>query len=282
MSSTWADYPFPLISTPAAHSGYTDRFIRSASKMALTHNIIIRGMNSIYLQSPFVTPATAASFIMYCKCWSEFIHNHHECEEYAYFPLIEKMTGTEGLSDTNIDQHEAFMGGLKKFDKYLASVTASTFSGQTVIEILDTFAATMQIHLTDEVVWILSLAKYPDLDLAAIDVRHGGYVKAHSSKTRLLPFFLSNHDLTYEDGIHRWWPTNSPLRDFFLRYVCSWVHRGAWEFSSCTLGGRPKQLKGVRYCRLGEVLDSGNTVEMGPTRPEKAVIRPPSKESKTN
>ena len=62
----WADYPFPLISTPAVEEGvrsvcsssssssicsrgwtdrqqYTDQFVKSASKMALVHNIIIRG-----------------------------------------------------------------------------------------------------------------------------------------------------------------------------------------------------------------------------------------------
>lgn len=210
--------------------------------MALAHNIIIRGMNSIYLQSEYIKIDHAHDFLTYCQCWSEFVHNHHICEEVAYFPIIEKATGMVGVADTNVDQHEAFMGGLHEFDDYVYGVHPWQFSGARIVEILDTFAAKLQMHLTDEIVWILSLAQYPNLDLAGIDAQHGLFVKARSSLTRLLPFFMTNHDITYENSIHRWWPTNTPLRDFFLRYICTLVHRSAWQYSSCTFSGKPKNL----------------------------------------
>ncbi|KAH0606447.1 uncharacterized protein H6S33_004108 [Morchella sextelata] len=279
MDSTWADYPFPLISTPACDIGYTNQFIKSASKMALTHNIIIRGMNSIYLQCMHITPYNAADFITYCQCWAEFIHNHHDCEEAAYFPLIEKAVGTEGMAEENIEQHEAFMGGLNDLDAYLRRVDPYSFSGSVVLQILETFAAKLQMHLTDEIVWIQSLAtNYPTLNLAEIDMRHGAYVGSRSTRTRVLPFFLTNHDKTYEGGIHSWWPTGNKIRDWWLRYVCTLVYSGAWQFSSCSKGGKPKRLEGIRRGGLveeapqergevGEVME----MNMAPKRPEASI-----------
>lgn len=74
--------------------------------MALTHNILIRGMNAMYLQCEYITPSTASDFMTFCQCWSEMLHNHHECEEMAYFPVIEKAVGEVGLSESNLDEHE--------------------------------------------------------------------------------------------------------------------------------------------------------------------------------
>lgn len=170
------------------------------------------------------------------------------------------------------------MPGLRKFDAYVYSSTPFTFSGQRLYEILDSFASALQMHLVDEIVWILSLNKYEGLDLAAIDVQHGLYVKAHSSKLRLLPYFLTNHDLTYEGGIHSWWPTGNRLRDFFLRYFCTQWHRGAWKYSACSLAGKPRRLQGIKWDKLGEVTVETAMVEMSsqepvngpPQRPDKA------------
>lgn len=176
------------------------------------------------------------------------------------------------MADENVEQHEAFMEGLHEFDRYLCKATPMTFSGATVLQILDSFAAKLQIHLTDEIVWIQSLAQsYPELDLAAIDACHGQYVKSRSTKTRILPFFLTNHDKTYENGIHAWWPTGNALRDLFLRYICTLVHSGAWRYSSCSRGGRPKRLEGIRRSRVERDLEGGNAVEMAPKRPETSV-----------
>ncbi|KAI5854466.1 hypothetical protein BZA05DRAFT_394321 [Tricharina praecox] len=273
----WADYPFPLISTPAVDRGYTDQFVKSSSKMALTHNVLIRGMNAMYLQCEYVTPDTTYDFLTFCQCWSEMLHNHHECEEMAYFPVIEKAVGVEGLAESNLDEHEAFMPGLRKFDDYVYNATPYNFSGQKLYQILDSFAAALQMHLTDEIVWILSLSKYKHLDLAAIDVQHGMYVKAHSSRLRLLPYLLTNHDLTYEGGIHSWWPTGNRARDMFLRYICTLWNRGAWKYSACSLGGKPRRLQGIKWDKLDDVTVETAMVELdieiGPKPPDKAYTR---------
>ena len=53
--------------------------------MALSHNVFIRGLNSIYLQAPHVQPSDVPDFIEYSKCWVEVLNNHHEMEETGVF-----------------------------------------------------------------------------------------------------------------------------------------------------------------------------------------------------
>jgi len=170
------------------------------------------------------------------------------------------------------------MPGLRRFDDYVYNATPHTFSGAALYAILDSFAAALQIHLTDEIVWIQSLSKYAHLDLAAIDAQHGRYVKAHSSRLRLLPYLLTNHDRTYEGGIHAWWPISNRVRDLFLRYVCTLWNRGAWKYSACSLAGKPRRLHGIRWERLdGDLTAETALVELdleaGPKPPERAHTR---------
>ena len=239
--------------------------------MALVHNVIIRGMNSIYLQCEYVTNRMAPSFLLYCQFWTEFIQSHHGCEEVAYFPIIEEAAGVEGLSEGNLEQHDAFLAGLQEFEKYVYHVPPSQYDGRKIIELLDSFATTLQSHLTDEVIWILALSRFPQLDLAAIDDYHKNYVIARQNPTRTVPFLLTNHDVYYESGIHRNWPMldgnsiregtvsrlSARLRDHWVRYICTLVHKSVWKYSPCTVAGRPKALEGLK----GEQTRSLRTVD---------------------
>jgi hemerythrin-like domain-containing protein len=73
--------------------------------MALGHNVIIRGLNSIYKQALHIGPEDKADFIQYAKCWHEVLDGHHRMEETALFPEIEKKTGEKGIMDVNVEQH---------------------------------------------------------------------------------------------------------------------------------------------------------------------------------
>src|SRR4051794_36167439 len=75
--------------------------------MALGHNVLIRGLNSIYLQAPNISAEDAADFISYAKCWHEILHAHHTMEETVLFPAIEAKTGEKGIMDGNVEQHRS-------------------------------------------------------------------------------------------------------------------------------------------------------------------------------
>jgi hypothetical protein len=51
--------------------------------MAVVHNVILRGMNTIYLQAPFVKEKDYKDFIGYCYCWHEVI----ECMFIQLYPM---------------------------------------------------------------------------------------------------------------------------------------------------------------------------------------------------
>lgn len=73
--------------------------------MALGHNVIIRGLNSIYRQAPHLKPEDYADFIAYAKCWSDVLDAHHTAEETSLFPQIEARTGEKGIMEANVEQH---------------------------------------------------------------------------------------------------------------------------------------------------------------------------------
>lgn len=60
-----------------------------ATGMALAHNMILRGLNSIYQQAPWVEPSDTKDFLEYCKLWVQVVTVHHNGEENDFFPYIE-------------------------------------------------------------------------------------------------------------------------------------------------------------------------------------------------
>ncbi len=65
--------------------------------MALSHNVLIRALNSIILQAPHITPDNAPDFIHYALCWAEVLDAHHEMEETGLFPAMSGLRARRGL-----------------------------------------------------------------------------------------------------------------------------------------------------------------------------------------
>lgn len=77
----------------------------NASHMALVHNVLIHGYNSIWLQAPRIKYADVPDFIGYCLSWYETVKGHHDSEEEVLFPLIEEATGVQGIMDDDKAEH---------------------------------------------------------------------------------------------------------------------------------------------------------------------------------
>jgi hypothetical protein len=132
--------------------------------MALVHNMMVRGLNAIYLQAPYVKAAESKAFCHYALHWCNLLHCHHSGEETDFFPELEQLTGEKGLMDRNIEQHHAFESGLTTFDDYVKAVIAGkeTFDGQKMVKIIDSFGSVLVQHLSDEIPTIVGLRKYAD------------------------------------------------------------------------------------------------------------------------
>ena len=80
----------------------TDLFTTGATHMALLHNSILRGYNSIYLQAPHVQEADKAAFIGYSLTWFKFVKSHHDDEEETLFTKVEELLNDkEVFADTH-------------------------------------------------------------------------------------------------------------------------------------------------------------------------------------
>ena len=130
--------------------------------MASMHNLVLRGLNAIYLQAPHVQPADETSFCAFIGNWHSIITLHHMAEEEDGFPLIEEMAGEKGIMDESVDQHHAFLGGLDGLGKYAAECAAGRekYDGKRVVEMIDGFGPELAGHLEDEIPTIEGLRRY--------------------------------------------------------------------------------------------------------------------------
>jgi hemerythrin-like domain-containing protein len=135
--------------------------------MALIHNILLRGLNCIYLQAPNVKkPEDIADFIVFCDAWPCTLHSHHKTEETVYFPLLEEQCEEKGVMARNHAEHEVFLPGLLAFDKYLSSVKADvkSYDGKRAIQLIEDFGPALETHLRSEIELLEGLAKDDHID----------------------------------------------------------------------------------------------------------------------
>ena len=59
--------------------------------MALLHNSILRGYNSIFNQIPYIQEGDKEDFMRYSLTWYKFVKSHHNDEEVNLFPKIEEL-----------------------------------------------------------------------------------------------------------------------------------------------------------------------------------------------
>ena len=122
--------------------------------MALAHNGILRGLNSIYLQAmhlPRENLKLIQDFLTYCQCWCESMHHHHDAEETVFFPSIEQISGVRGIMERNVEQHRAFTPGFDLFQEYARTCSPEHFDGQKIKSLIEGFAEPLARHLYDEI-----------------------------------------------------------------------------------------------------------------------------------
>ncbi|KAJ4346385.1 uncharacterized protein N0V89_010314 [Didymosphaeria variabile] len=160
MSPQWADQPLSLIPTLPFSKDTSHAAYYVATQMALAHNGIIRGLNSIYLQAAQIPRTEARDFLTYCQCWYESMHHHHDSEEEMFFPDVESITHIQGLMEGNVEQHRAFTPGFEAFEAYTKSCLPEDYDGEKVRNLIDAFATPLHRHLVDEIDTLKALDRY--------------------------------------------------------------------------------------------------------------------------
>jgi hemerythrin-like domain-containing protein len=167
--------------------------------MALAHNGIIRGLNSIYLQAPNLPAGDATvarDFLIYCQCWSESMHHHHDAEEAIFFPDIENITRIKGVMEQNVEQHRAFTPGFDKFYEYCKTCPPKNYDGKKLRSLVQGFAEPLTKHLSDEIESLKALDKYDSEKIRQAYRRFEKSLMA-TDNVRHIPLRVDFRSLTY-------------------------------------------------------------------------------------
>ncbi|KAF3764291.1 hypothetical protein M406DRAFT_322558 [Cryphonectria parasitica EP155] len=253
-SKPWADGPMKLVGTPIHETNKTDIFSTGASHMALLHNSIFRGYNSIYLQAPHVQDADKADFVGYCLTWFKFVKSHHDDEEETLFTKVEELLGDTSVFEETHKEHQSFMAGLVEFNTYLTSLpTPQALDGAKLLAIMDSFSQPFETHFHNEIATIARLADHPAApkpdtpEAAEASLTFKSWGKSTVTKagtTDVVPFFLLNLDRTplFEDGRWASWPPIPAPIKWGLINVGGWFKGGYWKFASCDSAGNRREL----------------------------------------
>lgn len=138
--------------------------IAFATEMALVHNLLIRGLNAIYLQAPHVQASDERAFLNHAWCWYTNVHVHHSGEESYLFPLLEDMAGIKGVMDVNVEQHHLFEGGVQIMSQYIRNCLdgKEAYDGKKLVSLIDDFGHILAGHLADEIPTLLGLQQFGD------------------------------------------------------------------------------------------------------------------------
>lgn len=137
--------------------------------MAFAHNAMIRGINSIYNQAPYVHKAKdITDFLFFIRSWANWVGHHHNLEETLMFPSFEEVMGKPGFLQANVDQHHAFEPGLKKLEAFAIHTKAEDYKSDILQGIIDDFANGLQGHLSDEIPTLLAMRPYDSAALLKV------------------------------------------------------------------------------------------------------------------
>jgi hypothetical protein len=218
--------------------------------MALLHNAIIRGYNSIYLQAPNVPSTDYADFIGYSLTFIKFVKAHHDAEEASLFPQCLEILSKKGEDgDREIwgkshDEHEAMMPPLLKMEEYLNGLKSpGDYAADALVPLLEDIRGPLKLHLHSEIEVIASLSKFGSFPQSEAALEAWGRNSVLGGGiTEVVPFAFLNMDRTFEDGLWKDWPPVPAVVRFFFLRVSAWPKKGRWRFASCGVDGLPQAL----------------------------------------
>ncbi|KAL2192662.1 hypothetical protein P885DRAFT_72776 [Corynascus similis CBS 632.67] len=244
MTLVYADHPFPLIQTPP------DMFDRLATDMAhvfRTQRYYPRTQLNLP-QAPHIKQEDEKSFCNYITAWYRFLDVHHSSEEASFFPVVEKMTGVQGLMDANIEQHKTFHDGIERLQNYIEAVSADKekYDGDKVVGMIDEFGEVVMQHLTDEIHTILGLRQYGDkvAGLPKLFDEEGEKAMGKLGNFVVVNVF-ANLDVQYENGMWQDWPKAPAPVQLLMRTVFWWIYADARKFGAVDRAGNLRHLYAV-------------------------------------
>ncbi|KAH7026411.1 uncharacterized protein B0I36DRAFT_330599 [Microdochium trichocladiopsis] len=279
----WADVPFALIQTPLTKLGGNVHHpaAHMANESAHLFNAMLRGLNAIYQQAPYVqTSADVADFNFLVHSWAAWVIHHMDLRGSSLFPSLEaallkpvpgyrheQVLQQQSTTDASagaqlhlvsdlLHEHSAFVPCLHRVLELAekAHLQPETYSSSELVSLLVELGPHMQAHLARQVneVFLETIRGFCGTP---------GSVSAHVTGERLMqcwqacdsqssqsmdrfvipPMMVRCRDVTYEDAGHDW-PGLPVPQVHAIADRLSRTHKGAWRFLPCDVWGRPVEL----------------------------------------
>ncbi|KAF8917107.1 hypothetical protein CPB85DRAFT_1287727 [Mucidula mucida] len=206
-----AEGPYKLCDVPTVVGEPGDYAESFYWDMAITHNCYLRALNSVWINAPKVHPADELSFVGYCLVLTQAVHEHHDMEEEAVFPVLQEKLDMK----SNIDEHAAFLPAMMDFNNYCRKIPTITPD---------------KMHQFDK----------PALNALIQDVKK--HVKASSPLT-VFPFTITHHDYSQ---VPRWPPAPAPIM-WMMRNLFGRWNQSLWKFSPFDLQGNPQTYDSISF-----------------------------------
>lgn len=225
--------------------------------MALVHNSMIRGYNSIVNQLPFIADSDVEGFLDYSHAWAASVHAHHDDEETGLFPNVSIMLKDETIWKDTHEEHVELATRIKTmFDDFVPFFhkKSDAPSPRAMLEILakrmEELKEPFEKHMHGEVEVIAGLARHPHAPKEGSEAEKEAKMlfktwgKNTASKHSLLltSMFFMNLDRTFEEGRWAHWPPMpEPIR-WGITNVVGMAFPKFWKFASCDSRGLPREL----------------------------------------
>ncbi|KAG9041917.1 hypothetical protein FS837_011575 [Tulasnella sp. UAMH 9824] len=227
---------------PVPTGNLNDVYEMQPVRMAILHNIILRGFNSMIYYSGEVTAGTKkyTSFLNYCNEVINFVHHHHSIEETLFFPWLETKLG-EGAMGGNLEGHEKFRAPLASSEELLANLRSgkATWDLGTFRNSLYELVEVLRPHLEEEIETLRPEKLKDHIPVDEFRTKEKEAEKVIMKQTSLItdiPIFFINGD-----GVNgAWFPPLPPPIAFLAKYPLWLIHSDWWAFGSCDKHRRVK------------------------------------------
>lgn len=250
----WADGPWLLFRTPAATTSVTHPAVHIANESVNLYNAMLRGINSLFLQAPFVTALVdIVDFLFLAQSWAGWVRQHRDHLKTRMYPCFEEVLGKPGALAVNLEETETFLPALEDLAGYSAQARdkPETYDAAKLLRIVEDLAPRLHHYFRAQVTVMMDMMTLcgrpgsPQAEARSVALLQSYQQLERELQTSADPFVVPPmmvrlRDSTFEGGND--WPKLSVLAVHQIADRLSPAHAGAWRFLPCTEWGKPRPL----------------------------------------
>lgn len=218
------------------------------------YNAMLRGINSLSLQAPFVTAlADIVDFLFLAQSWAGWVRQHCDHLRTRVYPRFEEILGKPGALAAQLEETEFFLPALEDFASYAAQARdrPETYNATELLRIVEDLAPRLHHYFGAQIAAMMGMTTLcGPPGSAKAEARAAALLQSYQQLERELqgsadhfvvpPMMIRLRDCTFEGGND--WPKLSVLAVHQIADRLSPAHAGAWRFLPCTVWGKPRPL----------------------------------------